>query len=240
MSNRYGPRIVTDGLVLCLDPADRNCLKTNGTTCTNLATGGLVTGASGEPGSGTHSANSANFPVHGTHNGVEVFNFTGGKGMNCEEDFNISTHSFSVWIYKTNSVVVYLADYRNDGEHWYLLNYTDANINYYNAIRYNFTASYQPSHTGFINKWLHVTLVPQYSKLYLDGIEVSQQTKYRNSYVSQDSVGQFVGVNFRIGTRYNDTNRFVGYMGPLTMYNRSLTDLEVLQNYNATKGRFGL
>ena len=32
MSNKYGPRIVTDGLVLCLDAADRNCYAGTGST----------------------------------------------------------------------------------------------------------------------------------------------------------------------------------------------------------------
>ena len=32
----------------------------------------------------------------------------------------------------------------------------------------------------------------------------------------------------------------VGYINSVYCYNRMLTDAEILQNYNATKGRFGL
>jgi hypothetical protein len=34
--------------------------------------------------------------------------------------------------------------------------------------------------------------------------------------------------------------RFVGKLSSINVYNRALTQQEVLQNYNATKGRFGL
>jgi hypothetical protein len=37
MSNNYGPRIVTDGLVLCLDAADRNSYPGSGSTWYDLS-----------------------------------------------------------------------------------------------------------------------------------------------------------------------------------------------------------
>ncbi|MDB4761374.1 LamG domain-containing protein [bacterium] len=59
-----------------------------------------------------------------------------------------------------------------------------------------------------------------------------------------------------LNTTVSDTNTFVidnlgypyytgnyywlGYIGPVHVYNKQLTDTEALQNYNATKGRFGL
>ena len=48
---------------------------------------------------------------------------------------------------------------------------------------------------------------------------------------------QHLGIN-----AYNNGGYIAGdkYLPTITMYNRALTDSEVLQNYNATKGRFGL
>ena len=49
-------------LILHLDPANTCCVKPNATTCINLVTRGLVTGANGNPGVGVHTPLPANFP----------------------------------------------------------------------------------------------------------------------------------------------------------------------------------
>ena len=44
-----------------------------------------------------------------------------------------------------------------------------------------------------------------------------------------------------LGNPFNNNSYYwVGYIGPVHVYNKQLTDAEALQNYNATKGRFGL
>ena len=40
MSNNYGPKIITDGLVLCLDAADQNSYSGSGNTWTDLSGNG--------------------------------------------------------------------------------------------------------------------------------------------------------------------------------------------------------
>jgi len=49
------------------------------------------------------------------------------------------------------------------------------------------------------------------------------------------------GSSIRIGSRSNgDSRYFNGYIPIMKIYNKSLTSAEVLQNFNATKSRFGL
>jgi len=44
-----------------------------------------------------------------------------------------------------------------------------------------------------------------------------------------------------LGHPYHTSSYYwLGYIGPVHVYNKQLTDTEALQNYNATKGRFGL
>jgi len=44
-----------------------------------------------------------------------------------------------------------------------------------------------------------------------------------------------------LGIPYTNADySWLGYIGPVHVHNKQLTDAEVLQNYNATKGRFGL
>ena len=49
-----------------------------------------------------------------------------------------------------------------------------------------------------------------------------------------------VTTNWYIGSRAAGSDWFKGDQGPLLIYNRQLTASEVLQNYNAQRGRFGV
>jgi hypothetical protein len=46
--------------------------------------------------------------------------------------------------------------------------------------------------------------------------------------------------NFRIGTNTSTSEQYNGKIFTTMVYNRGLSNAEILQNYNATKTRFGL
>ena len=234
MAGSTGPDIITNGLILALDAGNSKCFTSGNTTCNNIITGGLVTGAAGEPGAGTHTPDTSNFPTYNSTKGG-VFDFVGpGKGMNFEEDLGFTTtRTLIMWFYKNSSGTQYFSDARNNGGQWFLSNYGNYNINYTGALRYNFGGSYNASNSDFINKWhcMVVTSDNTESRLYLGGIEV-------DSYVSQTSIDEDFGKNFRIGCRYTGGTNWTGYFGPILAYNRVLTDLEILNYYNQTKSRF--
>ena len=228
-----GPKIPTNGLILALDAGNPKCFTSGDTTCNNIITGGLLTGASGTPSSGTHTPDTSNFPTYNSTNGG-VFDFAGGRGMNFEEDLGFTTtRTLIMWFYKNSSNTQYFSDARNNGGQWFLSNYSGENINYTDALRYNFGGSYNASHPDFINKWhcMTVTSDNTESRLYLSGEEV-------DSYVSQNSIDEDFGKNFRIGTRYTTSTEWTGYFGPILAYDRVLSDSEILNYYNATKSRF--
>ena len=64
MGFNNGVNIVTDSMVFCLDAGNSKCFSDGNTTATCLVSGSLVTGASGNPGTGTHTPNTANFPAY--------------------------------------------------------------------------------------------------------------------------------------------------------------------------------
>ena len=234
MGTNYSPKIVTDGVILYLDAANPKCFTEGQTTCINMASGGLVTGASGTPSSGAHTPNPLNFPVYNSINSG-IFDFAGGKGMNCEENLGYRTStSLCLWIYKKSSGSEYITDARNDSGNWFLSNYTSDNINYTEQLTYNFGGSYNSSHTDFINKWIFlvVTSNESESKLYLNGKQITGGAR--------TSIDEDFGKNFRIGTRYTTSGSWTGYMGPIIAYSYALSDEEVKQNFNALRGRFEL
>ena len=52
------------------------------------------------------------------------------------------------------------------------------------------------------------------------------------------SATETFGKNMRIGTRYTTTGQWTGHMGCIQLYSKVLSAAEVLQNYDAQKGRF--
>lgn len=232
---KFGPTpIPTDGLILALDAGNPLCMLPGGTSARNIITGGAITGANGNPGTGTHTPDPSNFPAYsGEHGGV--FDCLGAKSMNCDEDLGDHTKiSITMWFYKTSTGTQYFSDARNDGGTWFLTNYLSYNYNFSTALRYNYTDPYNSNPSEFINKWICMTVTSDSSgsKLYLNGTEVS-------NYVSQNSVTEQIGKNFRIGTRYTGPSaEWTGMFGNIFIHNRVITSTEALQIYDAGKFRF--
>lgn len=242
MATNYSPKIVTDQLVLCLDPANSKCFNSGETVCRNLVTGNLVTGASGSPGSGTHTPNTSNFPSYNSVNGG-VFDFAGGKGMNCEENLGSTSElTLIMCFYKNATVQQYIVDARNNGGSWFFANYNGKNINCHESLSYNFDATYNGGSTDFINQWIHMAITSDSSgsAIYLNGYEISSHPTYRNTYVASNSINENLGKNFRIGTRYTDSSKWTGFMGPIYAYKKRMTDNEIYQNFSALRGRYGI
>jgi len=229
-----GPKIPTDGLIFAIDAGNTRCTD-NGTadTVNNLITGGIVTGAGGTPGTGTHTAVPSNFPeLSGSYGGH--FDFTDGRGMQVEETLSKgTTMTQCMWFYCNSSATQYLGDGRNDSGSYFLINYNSVNININNQLKYKFSGTYAADDSAFIDHWhcLIVTSDAAGSKLYLGGVEV-------DSYVAQDSVDEDFGINYTIGASYWATSHWVGKMGLIHFYNRVLTAVEANQYYNSTKTRY--
>ena len=236
MGTHYNAKVPTNGLILSLDAANPKCFGAAQTSATNLVSGGAVTGASGNPGTGAHTPNVDNFPEYNSVNGG-VFDFAGGRGMNCDEDLGAHTaFSLSMWFYTSSATLAYFSDARNDGGQWYIRNYSsDVNYEHTALMSYNYDVTYDANAPEFTSTWVHQVLVSDAteSRLYLNGVEVS-------TYVSQASINENLGVNFRIGTRYTTSNEWTGYMGPICAYNRVLTQAEITDSFQAHRKRFGV
>ena len=229
-----GPNIVTENLIFAIDAGSPKCFKEGDTTATCLVSGFNCSGASVNPGSGTHTPNTANFPAYNSINGG-VFDFAGSKGINIDGNLGSTTAStISMWFYKNSSNTQYFTDGRNDGGTWFLSNYTSDNINWNEKLTYNFEDPYNASASDFLNQWIHMVICSDGdgSKLYLNGIEVSTSTS--------TSADEDFGINYRIGTRYTTSTEWTGYMGPIYFYNKKLNAAEAAQNFISQKSRFGL
>jgi hypothetical protein len=72
--------------------------------------------------------------------------------------------------------------------------------------------------------------------IYMNGILATME-----NFDSTSLTGTIItNANFEVGARDGTQQPFNGSVSNATVYNRALSADEVLQNYNATKGRFGL
>ena len=231
----YGsPHIITDGLIFAIDAGNPECFTSGATTATCLVSGFNCSGANGHPAAGTHTPNTANFPVYNSTKGG-VFDFVGGKGINIDGNLGSTTSStISMWLYKNSSATQYITDGRNNSGAWFLSNYSSYNINWTNNLRYNFEDPYNINATGWRDTWIHIVATSDStgSQLYINGLEVVLSTS--------SSPDEDFGINYRIGTRYTTSSEWTGYMGPIYFYNKKLNAAEAAQNFLAQKNRFGL
>ena len=209
----YGPKTVTNGLQICLDAADKNSYVGSGTSWRDLS-GNNYTGT---------LTNGPTF--NGSNGGCIVFD--GVDDYVSIPDINFTAATIDIWIYINaysvgGSVFVYQSS--SGFEVWSDLN---------GLIRYNKNPSAGlTSGPGFtLNSWKNIVATSDgtVNKLYLNNVNIGST----NGGIFDNTSG-----DIRISGYGSDMVN--GRCPILKMYNRALSSTEVLQNYNATKTRFGL
>ena len=230
MSYYYGPSTVKNGLVLCLDAANPKSYISGSNTWRDISssnlTGELVNGV------GYSSTNKGSLTFDGTNDFVQipdnpVFNF----GSN-DFTFNITVKPCK------NDVVIY-AQSNQGGYAPFLLLYNTSwtAFSYWassTAYSWNILGTDLQT-SGLLNVWTDLTLTRNGNvwTSYKDGQFVSSKTSAGTLYDSSDSM--------KIGARTGSYNNYTsGSISSVRIYNRALSASEVLQNYNATKGRYNL
>jgi hypothetical protein len=229
MGSSYNPAIVTDGLVLCLDAANRRSYPGTGTTWTDRS------------GSGNN----------GTLTNMDASNFSNGNGgglvfdganeyIQLPQSFSFGSSSFSIecWV-KLDTIsgidAIYYSQSSNQSGFYGI---GHANVS---ATKGFFISDYNgstrvTSKTGVvasINTWYHLTGVKNTSNqcgVYVNG---SLASPLLTSTLSVTSSNPKIGINAAASSEILD-----GSISQFRMYNKALTSEEVRQNYEATKGRY--
>ena len=217
----HSPRIITDGLVLCLDAANRQSYPGSGTVWTDLA--------------GSNNGTLTNGPTFSSENGGSIV-FDGVNDIANTTYVSANTYTFSAW-FKTNVVS---DGYRNiisiptPNYSLVLLDNDSPNLGFWTNDNLNGESLSTP--TISTNTWYNVAFVREGNnttggyKAYLNGV------LYGNA-----NTGTWSSTaNLSVGGR-TDTAQFLnGNISQVYIYNRTLSPTEILQNYNATKGRYNL
>jgi hypothetical protein len=224
-----GPTVVTNGLVLALDAGDRNSYVSGSTTWIDLArtnNGTLTNGPTFNTGSG----GSIVFDGVDDYTTIPTFNIPTGS-FSCESFFqwsNLGTDRGSIFSLNYNYPTTgYLIRQRDDSSGKFVI-WSD----------YGSESGIFSTTALTVNTWNHVVVVQTGGTclIYINGILDSSQS-LPNPVLSQ-SYPILLGVRATSG--FSAGAYLSGRLGISKIYNRALSASEVLQNYNATKGRFGL
>jgi hypothetical protein len=218
MAFNYSPKIVTDGLVLYLDAANTRSYPGSGTVWSDLSRGGnngtLTNGPT------FNSGNGGSIVFDGSNDYVSVSSST-----SLNEPKTIES-----WIYVTSQQTAMILS-RGIGN-YELYTFTDGFVYTYWGNAFNASIN-NPSVT--LNVWNQFcfTLSGTTETVYKNGSLIGSRTL--NATPSYSNTG-----NLDIARRNTNTLYLNGRIPNIKIYNRALSSTEILQNYNATKTRFGL
>lgn len=233
MSIDYSPKIVTDGLVFCMDFASVKCYPGSGASCTDLS-GNNFNGELINSPPYTSSTNNKFFSFNGATNSrlIRIPNST---------LLDTQTPSVEVWI-KTNAT--------NQNGFWFEKGTVNTQYSLFQngsdiLWRQNFGGTFNELTTttsagAGINTsgWFQVigTFITGSRKLYVNGILKNSDSA--TGTIATNNGGMSIGVygGYSGGRSY----WYTGDIAIVRVYNKVLTPAEVLNNYNALKNRFGL
>tara|TARA_R110000868_G_scaffold51388_4_gene162986 strand:+ start:1296 stop:1976 length:681 start_codon:yes stop_codon:yes gene_type:complete len=226
MTVNYNPRTVTDGLVLCLDAANTMSYPGSGTTWTDLSGNGnngtLVNGV------GYTSDNRGSLVFDGSNDYVTLSSSQIAPGT--------GAFTWNFWI-KLNDVsnmsIIFSGTGSNSGYGVIFANSAGYGLGYY-------AGGYQIVDSPTLgSSWWYITFTGN------GGANGSRNLKlYRNSV--QAGSTYTVDYNFTsstpiIGANHSSFAELMrGNISNVSYYNRALTATEVSQNFNATRGRYGI
>jgi len=224
----YGPKIVTNGLVLALDAADKKSYSGSGTAWNDLSgnnrNGTLTNGPT------FSSANGGALVFDGTNDYVVTSNFTP----------NVTNKTLSGWVKLSSTTqggggLINLQ--KTDGSEFDAIVYNETNQGWgFGSNNFLRTAWSNVKETS-TNDW--VNIVATYAnldyRLYRNGVLILNTTSFNTLNFNFSS-------NSLLGYRHSGGSSayLAGNIAIGTLYNRVLSATEVLQNFNAQRGRFGI
>jgi hypothetical protein len=238
MAFANGGSIVTNGLVLALDAADRNSYVSGSTTWRDLSgnnnTGTLVVSGSNTVSASYDSTNGGNISFSGSGSFVAMQGLALPTG--------IGDYCVDAWIKRTtipsNTSVGICAGIDNNSFYFGFgrtyngadgLRIGKSNIADAENCAFNFAQ----------NTWYHVAVVRVSSVIYfyINGQQQITQGSGTSAFSFLQSATARIGAGGSVSTLLEP---LYGSISSTKVYNRALSATEIAQNYNATKSRFNL
>jgi hypothetical protein len=208
----HSPRIVTDGLVLCLDAGNTRSYPGSGTTWTNLS--GLGNNGTLTNGPTFSSSNRGSIVFDGVDDYItSSFSTSSGQAV-----------TYEGWLFSTETTGTYRMFLDSNASSPRIQWFVTGTIEFDNGIH--------RTSSVYRNQWVHVA----YSKpsgssgasFYVNGQFENSGPPYTLSAVTPSWFNRVTA----------DT--WAGRCSIIRSYNRALSAAEIRQNFNALRGRFGI
>lgn len=245
MALSHSPKIIKNGLFLCLDAANPRSYSGSGTTWFDLSgknmNGTLVNGV------GYNSSNRGTMTFDGVNDYANFGDIYDDIFVGSNAKFTVSAWVKPNVSNMTNGYII--SKWANGSGEW-ILRVGDARAH----SRANFFWS-TPSNSAWINqnatveitninKWYNlvgvydITLGPTNSmKIYVDAEDVST---YNENNLGSPTAIENTSASLLIGNRISLDRPFNGSIANVMIYNRALTAAEVKQNFEASRDRYGV
>jgi hypothetical protein len=220
-----GPYVVREGLVLYLDAANTKSYPGTGTTWTDLS-------GRGNPGTLTNN------PTYNSANGGSIVldgvdDYVNGGTVNLQQNWSLEMFTSMTTVASPYGIFGQGTYSANQGLHILY----DPNGRGIVFGMYANDNDYQGNFVPVANRWYHWVFTYNHStyakQFYANGVLQTPVSSVQNQYAGS---GQFnIGASY--GTAIYPAN---GKIASVKMYNRVLTATEVVQNYNALKGRYSV
>jgi hypothetical protein len=226
--SRFANTIVQQGLVLNLDAGNPYSYAGSGTTWYD---------ASGTGNNGTLT----NGPVYNSINGGVITLDGIDDYITCANSASLqitSALTLETWFYNTAAVdglgMIVKGPLSSDYDYMLYLSGNSTTAYFYKkdsggGIHYGGTT------LSLLNRWLHIVVTHTSGgvyTMYANGVAIDS-AGFSNSTIRSTSNPLFIGAGW-------NPDYFYGNIGETRIYNIALSAAQVLQNYNATKGRYGL
>jgi hypothetical protein len=250
MSFSFSPKVVRDGLILYVDAANSDCYVTPNSTLNDLVSDDI---------------GQINTVIYNTSN-FGIFDFDGlssDNNISLTERIPLLTltqSSIDIWLNPSitssqagffgSSIVIPNTTYYGlnlqlgtlVGNKFNMSCHAGDGLGFGSDNRRSLLTS-SPVITA--NTWNHIAVTcdaPSLSnatfQLYVNGVIIPG---FYNGSATQLNWGNLSGAITSLGRTWsNDSIKLTGYISNAKMYNKILTQNEILQNYNALKSRFGL
>jgi len=234
MAGKTGPSLVTDKLLLALDPANNRSYTGEGTTYIDLAETKTDITLINSP---TFDANNGgSFEFNGVDNYIDTF-----YDLSWDDTNDIS---IAFWI-KPNTLTAYQPFLGKGGSYEWQFMQQDTSMRF---THWAFDGYHSNGPTPSISNiftdlsWINVCMTWSFTdnqlRFYRNGVLMStvdwiDASLNRNTTDSVRIGGNIYQWNMGAGVRY-----WAGNMSAIHFYNKTLSNNEVLQNYNALKQRF--
>jgi hypothetical protein len=229
MAFHRGPYVVKDGLVLWLDAANTKSYVSGSTTWRDLSgNNNTVTLTNGPTFSNTNGGSI-------TFDGSNDYAVYSGSFSNLPS----STLSAFVWVKSnlTNYYILSQGRSTTNVEGEYILEVVNSKLIFWDyRTGYGFSNSNAGSNISIItNQWYQVGFIKNSTSgtYYINGISAGIISAGKD--VAYTNTPFYIASNFRDNTGYLNGN-----ISNLQIYNRALSALEVQQNFNALRGRYGI